>query len=90
MNKIIEKALTKMRASRKPFLQRRNILTKIQYRLNLFIAYILGSIFAFLYLNIFLNTNKSLVSVRVLLKRRFWIIFCKYFEKQRGGGGVHM
>jgi FkbM family methyltransferase len=86
MNTIIEQIRKKIKTSRSAVQQKRSLFTKIHYRLKICIAYILGSIFAFLYFKFFFSNNKFFYSIRVLLKRRFWKIYCRYFDKYEEEG----
>jgi FkbM family methyltransferase len=86
MSLIIEQIRKKIKASRSAVQQKRSFFTKIHYRLKICTAWTLGSIFAFLYFKFFFSNNKFIYSIRVLLKRRFWKIYCKYFDKYEGGG----
>ena len=58
MSIFIEQITKKIKASRSGAQQKRSLFTKIHNRLKICIAYILGSIFAFLYFKFFFSNIK--------------------------------
>ena len=84
MNNFFNDIVVKIKKS-KTSLHERNLITKIIYRFKLITAQTLGNIFGHICIFLFIADNKYQNSFKVLLKRKIWQIFCKFYDKQNEG-----
>ena len=84
MNNNFNNILIKIK-SKKTSLHQRKFLTKVVYRLKFITAQILGNFFAHICAFLFVTDDGYPYSFKVLLKRKIWQIFYKFFYKQNEG-----
>lgn len=84
MNIYFNDIVVKVKKS-KTSLHKRKFITKIIHRLKLITAHTLGNIFGHICIFLFISDNKNQNSFKVLLKRKIWQIFCKFYDNQNEG-----